>query len=207
MLDEPSVDFLIRNLAISNDGRWLASADSRNQVHLFDLQALKHHVTVPSIVRGWPVTALAFHPADSVLVVVFASNHFILYDVEDQRLSDYSREYTPRLPIHLLSMEDHIFSVSFNPESPRSMFLHSHSYFCHIDLEKPLPEVVQHKKRKHRSSQPDDKGTNYRLIDRYRNVVYSDFVGDSTMVIVELPWLRIVSKLPAAMYRNAYGKK
>jgi hypothetical protein len=36
-------------------------------------------------------------------------------------------------------------------------------------------------------------------------MLYLDFVGPNQMVVVEQPWLRVVSTFPAALQRRVYG--
>jgi len=74
--------------------------------------------------------------------VACASYQFYLYDIEEKRLSDWSREYGNRLPLHLFrSRKDKIIGISFNVQRENTMILYTHSYFCYIDLDKPIPET------------------------------------------------------------------
>ena len=40
---------------------------------------------------------------------------------------------------------------------------------------------------------------------RYGPTLFTDFVSHDEMVIVEVPWVRAVQHLPAALYRKRYG--
>jgi hypothetical protein len=51
------------------------------------------------------------------------------------------------------------------------------------------------------------RGDNYRIVERYRPLVFGDFVGADELVLIECPWLRTVQQLPNPMYRGVYGKK
>lgn len=39
----------------------------------------------------------------------------------------------------------------------------------------------------------------------YNSMLYLDFIGDNEMVVVEQPWLRVISSLPDALHRRVYG--
>ncbi|KAF9427540.1 U3 small nucleolar RNA-associated protein [Podila epigama] len=46
---------------------------------------------------------------------------------------------------------------------------------------------------------------NFQLLHKYQNVLYMDFVGDDSMVAVELPFMKVLSALPPSYYRAHYG--
>ena len=51
------------------------------------------------------------------------------------------------------------------------------------------------------------RGDNYRIVERYRPLVFGEFAGDNELVLIECPWLRTMQQLPNPMYRGAYGRK
>ncbi|KAJ3162242.1 U3 small nucleolar RNA-associated protein 4 [Geranomyces variabilis] len=127
---------MIATLAVSADGQWLASGDMLNRIHVFNLDALKHHATLP--VFSSMHTTLTFHPSSPTLVVTCTSNEFYLYDCEDARLTDWSREYSQRLPFRWLARKEVITGVAFDPRRPSVMIMHGVSHVTFIDLDKPL---------------------------------------------------------------------
>ncbi|KAJ1735282.1 U3 small nucleolar RNA-associated protein [Coemansia biformis] len=46
---------------------------------------------------------------------------------------------------------------------------------------------------------------NFRMTQRYQNLMHAAFVGGDTMVVVERPWIDVASALPAAFHRHKYG--
>ncbi|KAJ2617775.1 U3 small nucleolar RNA-associated protein [Coemansia sp. RSA 1365] len=46
---------------------------------------------------------------------------------------------------------------------------------------------------------------NFRMTQRYQNLMHASFIDSNTMVIVERPWIDVASALPAAYHRHKYG--
>ncbi|KAJ3162842.1 U3 small nucleolar RNA-associated protein 4 [Geranomyces michiganensis] len=127
---------MIATLAVSADGQWLASGDMFNRIHVFNLDALKHHATLP--VFSSMHTTLTFHPSSPTLVVTLTSNEFYLYDCEDACLTDWSRAYSQRLPLRWLARKEVITGVAFDPRRPNVLLMHGNAHVTFIDLDKPL---------------------------------------------------------------------
>ncbi|KAG0035119.1 U3 small nucleolar RNA-associated protein [Podila clonocystis] len=46
---------------------------------------------------------------------------------------------------------------------------------------------------------------NFQLLHKFQNLMYVDFVGDNSLVAVELPFIKVLSSLPPSYYRASYG--
>ncbi|KAJ1963957.1 U3 small nucleolar RNA-associated protein [Dipsacomyces acuminosporus] len=46
---------------------------------------------------------------------------------------------------------------------------------------------------------------NFRMTQRYQNLMHAAFVGSNTMVVVERPWIDVASSLPSAYHRHKYN--
>ena len=93
--------------------------------------------------------------------------------------------------------------------------------FALIDLEKKIPQSckfvpenhVRRWKKRRRSlsggdnakavANPDDVESVICL--RYNSILHMDFIADNEMVVVEQPWLSVISSFPAALERKIYG--
>ncbi|KAI8818219.1 quinon protein alcohol dehydrogenase-like superfamily [Fimicolochytrium jonesii] len=127
---------MVVTLSVSGDGQWLASGDMLNRIHVFNLDSLKHHATLP--IFSTLHTTLTFHPTSPTLITTTASNEFYLYDCEEARLTDWSREYSQRLPLRWLNRKEVVLGVAFDPLRPAGMILWAANHFTFIDLEQPL---------------------------------------------------------------------
>ncbi|KAG0365918.1 WD40-repeat-containing domain protein [Gamsiella multidivaricata] len=46
---------------------------------------------------------------------------------------------------------------------------------------------------------------NFQLLHKFQPLMFVDFVGDNSLVVVELPFIKILSSLPPSYYRASYG--
>ncbi|KAF9974306.1 U3 small nucleolar RNA-associated protein [Actinomortierella ambigua] len=287
ILSNQSAETIV-SMAVSADGLWLATGDLKNRIHIFNLDTLQHHATLP--VFDATLTSLVFHPYSPTLVIPTASNVFYLFNVETRRLTDWSREYSSekRFPTKFLGLKDKVLGISFNPARRNTLLVWGANYICNVDLDHgvgdrnavlnvnkrkrlehiqeelrrqqherrlkkyaalgiaPMPEletgnavvVLKGKGKKSnkkvlapgatastsagttqvpssiksslasKESLGDDdeeKDTNFQLLHKFQPLMYCDFVGDNSLVVVELPFLKILSNLPASYYKASYN--
>ncbi|PLW15946.1 hypothetical protein PCANC_16478 [Puccinia coronata f. sp. avenae] len=101
-------------MAISPDGQWLATADSKRTLHIFNLDAMKHHCYLP--LPGSVVNTIAFPPAmPSVVVVGFANNVLHVMDVETRQVPLWATEVCTNTPEGLRQMRDSMLGMVFAP--------------------------------------------------------------------------------------------
>jgi U3 small nucleolar RNA-associated protein 4 len=200
----------IQSLVVSADGRWLASGDHRHQLHIYDLQALKYHCALP--VASTAHTALAFSPSEAQLVIVYASNEVWEFDLTEKRISEWTRDHKSSLPAALHS-PDKVFSISFNPSKPRCVLLAAHGFMAHLDMSKdktaatkPAPKSPS-AKGAHllKSSDNEVVSDNCRVVKRFKPLLAAGFVAEDRLLVVEVPWIRVLNDLPAALYRHKFG--
>ncbi|KAJ3194406.1 U3 small nucleolar RNA-associated protein 4 [Irineochytrium annulatum] len=129
---------LVCSLAISADGQWLATGDLANRILVFNLDTLKHHVTLPRFKSLH--TSISFHPLSPSLTVSLASNELFIYDAEDGRLSDWSRECSGRLPDRFLHRNEIIMGHAATVSRPEIMVVWAGTYLCSVDVTKPIGE-------------------------------------------------------------------
>nr|KAJ3415656.1 U3 small nucleolar RNA-associated protein 4 [Polyrhizophydium stewartii] len=122
----------VSSLAVSHDGKWLASGDVLNRIHVFNLETHKLQATLP--VFHSLHTSLSFHPTQPTLIVTCTSNEFYLYDVEAARLSDWSRANSHRLPTRFLERRETIMGACIDPAKPTRLVLWGASFMCTVDL-------------------------------------------------------------------------
>jgi U3 small nucleolar RNA-associated protein 4 len=206
----------IQSLVVSADGRWLASADHRHHIHIYDLKALKYHCTLP--VASTAHTALAFSPTEERLVVVFASNEVWEFDLDKQCISEWTRDHKNSLPAALQS-PDKVFSISFDPSRPRCVLLAAHGFMAHLDMTKKntttattaapgTPSKTKAGKGPNHPHKPSDNemvSENCRVVKRFKPLLAAGFVAEDRLLVVEVPWIRVLHDLPAALYRHKFG--
>lgn len=201
--DDQDATAYLRLLSISPDDRFLASVDDSNIVHVFDLETLEHHCSLPT--SASPHTALAFRHNSPMLVTVSASNEVWEYDVLGKRMSVWSRDNQHCLPSSLLKSTDKIFSIVFDASRPRCMLLVANGYMCHIDMDKPASTQVKSKSSSFSKNADTDVSESYRVIKRFKPLLAATFVAPGCMMVAELPWIRVMQNFPPALYRHKYG--
>ncbi|KAI8995336.1 WD40 repeat-like protein [Trametes punicea] len=112
--DAKLVRTTITRMAVSPDGQWLATADDRRRTHVFNLDAVQHHCTLPTFPHS--VHALAFDAsAPSTLVLGFADNSLEVYDVEARHFPRWARALINALPQRFTHLHDPVLGVTFDP--------------------------------------------------------------------------------------------
>ncbi|TDH72239.1 hypothetical protein CCR75_002748 [Bremia lactucae] len=209
----------LTSLAISSDGQWLATGDALNTIAIFNLDSMQFYCRLPR--PSEMHTSMDFSPTGKILVVTLVSNTFVCYDVETKGLSEWYNENHEHLPKEMVEGRN-LKGMAFNPANPDSLFLYSQTSLYQINLSKQASATTALKKSRRRSvsNSSDTDGKNSalvgesvelkddfcRIIDRYRPVSFVDFVAENEMVVVETPWLKVLSRLPGTLHRHKYGK-
>lgn len=218
---------MITHIAGSQDGQWLASADSTHRIHVFNLDSVQvsfknfkafllvidgliifpqHHCTLPSFPHA--ITAFSFNPTSpSLLIIGFANNTIQAFNVEARQFPITS-SFTSLMHLH-----DPISGITFDPSTekpdPRALIWGS-SWMC---KQSPTSTPSEKKKRRHYSQvQPDNMDiggvggpSNIQVVTRYRPILLAEYVGPGELVIIERPLLDLLEILPPAYYKPKYG--
>jgi len=216
-------------MSISPDGQWLATTDDHRRTHIFNLDAVQHHTTLPSFPQ--PAHALAFAPSKpSLLVLGFANNTLELYDVEARQFPPWSRPLCSALPKRFTHLHDAILGVTLAPVAPDDDADKSESggsktsdvlalfwgatWLCKVQFATPVGWGGFEKKRRRRRSGDVDQGAerdgnasvhNFKLVTQYRQILLADFLSPGELVVVERPLTDVLMSLPPAYYRPKYG--
>jgi hypothetical protein len=136
-------------MTISHDGQWLSVANNglgKGAVQVYSIKnQLKHWWTLPCTEA--PVSCIKFLGCDLLqpaLAVACNNGVFYLFDVEQRRISDWSEDLgfpaSNSLPRELSICPDCPDSIAFNPSAPNKFVMGGHSWFCAIDLTRPVPK-------------------------------------------------------------------
>ncbi|KAF8499168.1 WD40 repeat-like protein [Russula emetica] len=208
----------ITRMAISPDGQWLATTDDHLRTHIFNLDSVQHHSSLPTFPQ--PAHALAFAPnSPSLLILGFANNSLELYDVE-------ARQFPP---VRFTHLHDAILGVTLAPADPEKnvdkessigqesvlALFWGATWLCKVQFAAPVGWGGFEKKRRRRRSGGADRGTasvrdrdaidNFKLVTQYRQILLADFISPGELVVVERPLTDVLLNLPPAYYRPKYG--
>ncbi|RMX66947.1 hypothetical protein KXD40_005072 [Peronospora effusa] len=219
--DSTSVPSPLLSLTISLDGQWLATGDALNNIAIYNLDSMQFYCQLPR--PSEMHTNLGFNPSGKTLVVTLVSNSFVCYDVETKGLSEWYRQNHEQFPKELVEGRN-IKGMTFDPANPDFLYLYSQVSLYQINMSKQADRSATMPSKKSRrramSVGTESDGKNdaaegelveledgfCRVVNRYRPLSFVDFVVENEMIIVETPWLKVLSRLPGALHRHKYGK-
>ncbi|XP_068168953.1 U3 small nucleolar RNA-associated protein 4 homolog [Antennarius striatus] len=196
-------------LCTSEDGRWLAAANTHCEIHVYDLQKLKLHCTVP-VYSSCP-TAIGIHPTTSNLVVVHADQQIFEFSLLRKEYTDWSRKLQRQGLHHLwLERDTPVTHVTFSPKNPAHIFLHDMFMFCIIDQSLPLPEekTLLYNQMTLRSLPEKERSRHshaFKICKNFKHLLCVSLLDDHSLVVVERPLLDIMAKLPAPVRQKKFA--
>ncbi|CAG8620383.1 10080_t:CDS:2, partial [Ambispora leptoticha] len=213
----------ITTIVVSNDSRWLATGDLSNNIYIFNLKNLSHYIPVQkfqSLQNG-----LTFSPNSSILLITLTSNEFYLFDLQKENLTDWSRNYSTKLPLKFLELKEKIMGCTFNPGRPESILLWSANFICIVDISKEVGDPDQEidvflrksllLQTYHDISSPrgninhilqdEISRINFKMIRKYQSLIFVDYVKEDSLVVVERPRAEIMKTLPPPFAWAKYG--
>jgi U3 small nucleolar RNA-associated protein 4 len=212
----------ITRMAISPDGQWLATTDDHRRTHIFNLDSVQHHSSLPSFPQ--PAHALAFAPSSpSLLILGFANNSLELYDVEARQFPPWSRALCTALPKRFTHLHDAILGVTLAPAAPENVdkggsqdvlaLFWGATWLCKVQFAAPVGwGGFEKKRRRERNGGIDRSGMwdkdsmhNFKLVTQYRQILLAEFLSPGELVVVERPLIDVLLNLPSAYYRPKYG--
>ncbi|KAG2764961.1 hypothetical protein PC129_g6045 [Phytophthora cactorum] len=214
-----SVPSPLVSLTISSDGQWLATGDASNNIAIYNLDSMQFYCQLPR--PSEMHTSMSFNPSGKTLVVTLVSNSFVCYDVETKGLSEWYRQNHEQFPKELVEGRN-LKGMTFDPANPDFLYLYSQVSLYQINMGKQASAKSPPKKTRRRAmsvgTESDSKNDAAegelveledgfcRVVNRYRPLSFVDFVADNELIIVETPWLKVLSRLPGALHRHKYGK-
>ncbi|KAH9075802.1 WD40 repeat-like protein [Lactarius deliciosus] len=207
-----SLPATITRMAVSPDGQWLATTDDHMRTHIFNLDSVQHHSSLPSFPQ--PAHALAFAPnSPSLLILGFANNSIEVYDVEVRQFPAWSRGLCAGLPKRFTHLHDAILGVTLAPADSttdqRSENFWGATWLCKVQFDAPVGWGGFEKKRRRRRSEAAerDRGAahNFKLITQYRQILLAEFLTTGELVVVERPLTDVLAGLPPPYFKPKYG--
>jgi U3 small nucleolar RNA-associated protein 4 len=213
--------FPVSDVTVSENNEWFAigrNTMGEGSIQVFSrINSYHHWWTLPCLEA--PHSCLKFSSgknADPALLVTCNNGSFYVFNLAKKCLSEWSEDlgvpasqYLPReIPLYL----DYPTRLAFNPATPNKFLMGGHNWFCSIDISSPVPSHCkpfpkQHVKAKNwvTGGNDDNSNKNFTVCLRYTGIIFMDFLGENELLIVEQPWLGVVSSLPNALERRRYG--
>ncbi|KAG8922794.1 U3 small nucleolar RNA-associated protein [Tulasnella sp. 418] len=211
--------------AVSADGQWFASADLRGRCHVFNIDSLQHHCTLPSF--ELPIRSLVFDPRSSdTLLIGLPNNRIHVFDIEERMFPQWASRVCDNLPQSFTGLHDPLqglmfvhpssSSSSFTP-SPRQVIAYGSNWLCKIKLDAGVAtrKGFRSKDRRKRKTQKsaieasneETNEHNFTVVTKYRHMLGVGQLGDQELVIVERPLVDLLSGKgqPPPYYKHRYG--
>ncbi|KAM9854320.1 U3 small nucleolar RNA-associated protein 4 homolog [Aulostomus maculatus] len=196
-------------LFASEDGKWLATANTDREIHVYSLHKMKLHCSVP-VYSSCP-TAIAIHPATSNLLTVHADQQLFEFSLVQKEYTDWSRRLQKQgLHPQWLQRDTPITHVTFNPKNPAHIILHDMFMFCILDKTLPLPDVKtrllnQMTLRSLPEAERIRQSHSFKICKSFQHLMCVSLLEDHSLVVVERPLLDIVSQLPAPVRQKKFA--
>uniref|UniRef100_A0A665VCF9 Anaphase-promoting complex subunit 4 WD40 domain-containing protein n=1 Tax=Echeneis naucrates TaxID=173247 RepID=A0A665VCF9_ECHNA len=196
-------------LFVSEDSKWLAAANTGCEIHIYNLNKLKLHCTVP-VYSSCP-TAIAIHPVTSNLVTVHANQQIFEYSLAQKEYTEWSRKLQKQ-GLHNLWLERDtpITHISFNPNNQAHIILHDMFMLCIIDQSLPLPDrkTLLYNQMTLRSVPESERLRHshaFKICKNFQHLLCVSTLEDQALVVVERPLLDIMSQLPAPVRQKKFA--
>uniref|UniRef100_A0AAY4DRV7 Cirhin n=1 Tax=Denticeps clupeoides TaxID=299321 RepID=A0AAY4DRV7_9TELE len=192
-----------------SDGKFLASANSNSEIHIYNMHKLKAHCTVPVYRSG--VSAMGIHPETNNLVIVHADHQIFEFSIEQMQYTDWSRRVQKEGLHHVwLERDTPVINVTFNPQNPNHVILHDSYMFCIIDQSLPLPDrKSQFHNQLTLKSLPEAERLKhshaFKECKLYQPLLCVDMLENQSLVVVERPLLDITTNLPAPVRQKKFA--
>lgn len=196
-------------LAPSDDGKWLAAANTDCEVYVFNIKKLKLHCIVP-VYSSCP-TAIAIHPTTNNLVMVHADKQVFEFSLGQKEYTDWSRKLQKQ-GLHPLWFERDtpITHVSFSAKNPAHIIMHDVYMMCVIDQSLPLPDPKtrlynQMTLRGQTEAERVQNRHAFKICKSFQDVLFVSTLEDQSLVVVERPLLEVMSQLPAPVRQKKFA--
>lgn len=196
-------------MCVSDDGMWLATANSDSEVHVYNLGKLKYHCTLP-VYSSCP-SAMAINPTGSHLVLVHADQQIYEYSLAQKEYTEWCRALQKKgLHSSWLDRATPVTHAFFSAANPDHIVLHDEHMFCLIDKSLPLPEKDSdlYNQKQLCSMTEKDRIKNshaFKICESFKNLLCVDLLDDHCLVVVERPLLDITAQLPAPVRRKKFA--
>ncbi|CAN1190353.1 WD repeat-containing protein PCN [Linum perenne] len=212
----------------SKDGKWLATINCFGDVYVFNMETQRQHWFISKL-DGASVTAGGFPPQNSnVLVVTTSSNQVYAFDMEAKQLGQWSLCRKFFLPRRYQEFPGEVIGLSFLPltTSP-SAIIYSARAMCVIDFGMPVdlgedvdmvnvpgsplgslktPAIINNNSSRKRRLKDYHQKKNLEFLAFRDPVLFVGHVSENSVLILDKPWVDVVTSLEAApVHRHIYG--
>ncbi|GBG31657.1 U3 small nucleolar RNA-associated protein 4-like [Hondaea fermentalgiana] len=187
----------IKEVVVSDDGRWVAVASAGGQLAVYDVQLKKLQMEIPRASLGGALcSALRFQPdSPGILAVATMRNEVFVFDVQGQKLTPWSLAAAGRMDPLLREQHEPVIGITFDKADPSVMILWGRCFACKVSLA-TLPHALE----------AHESGTlRFSMLTRFKPIIHMDFVDEHEILVVEALWIKVMQTFKDPIKRKIYG--
>ncbi|XP_070574797.1 U3 small nucleolar RNA-associated protein 4 homolog [Ptychodera flava] len=192
-------------LSVSQDSRWLATADNSSHINVYSLDDYQHQCSLPTL--SHQPTAMAFNPHNSLLIVAYCNQKVLEYDVMQKAYTHwqlYSRDISKKWDFR----QTNITQIAYSPTNPDTVFLQDLEMFAVLDK-----KMLTLKREQYEQAKQDGKVKGSKLLEekktpickKYKPLLFMDTLKDNWLVAVQQPLHVLAESLPGSLRQKKYG--
>ncbi|XP_064466809.1 U3 small nucleolar RNA-associated protein 4 homolog isoform X2 [Ornithodoros turicata] len=181
------------HLACVSSGNFLATADGRSNINVYDLSSLKLKCKLP-MHNGFP-TVMKFAPDSTSLIVVYSDNRVVEFSVATSSYTSWYQKIHAAGGI-AISTKSSLTGIAFDPKRKSLIMAYNDHELFIIDKEKELQA---------RNKQSGRKASAIRRNLEFKWLLMFDSLHNGDMVAVEVPPAHILQQLPPPLWQKKYG--
>ncbi len=146
--------------------------------------------------------------------MAFPDNTLQFYDVETRQFPSWGKDLSSALPKRLTHAHDPVIGITFDPtrhsseKQTRSVLLWGSTWICRLSLSEDRMSSKPNKKRRRENAKEPSTATyhdDYKMITHYRPILCLDFLMNGELVVIERPFIDVLSTLPPPFFKPKYG--
>ena len=216
--DDTSHFSSIACMSSSTDGQWLVTADLARRMHVFNLDNLRYHSTLPSL--ELPPVALAFSSlSTSILVAALPNNTIQFFNVDSRSIPAWGPKISLAPSGALSTQREPVLGLAFDPLANEvdNLLIYGSTWLLKMKVPTST-SIIKSESRKRKMDDDHDEshtalpvtsiskaGTSTDVTHKYQPIAMVDFTADGELVVVERPFFSMLGQMAPAFFENRYG--
>jgi hypothetical protein len=157
--------------------------------------------------RSCQPTAVTFHPAEPLLLAVYADKMLMEFNLRELEYTSWSQQFSEHVPLSWMRRHNKVRTVFYHPRQPHHIYLADDEMFCIIDKTQDLPvKAVKLFRNPYSSKKPKSRAKHaFHICEQFKYVLHIDVLNDDSLVIVEQTPDTILQSLPPPLKRKHFG--
>lgn len=204
--DDVSVSLPFKHLSVSPCDKLVCVIDGCSKVFIFSLQERKFISSLPHI-QGEVIVGATFSPKNNNLFVITLQKQIYEYNLDTGKFEMWCLELNRSqiIPTIGKKKDKERVNIVINPAFPEELFIQETDCFGKIIHSSDIPPLITENSgvedviRKHGQDI-------YKMFHKYKSIMFLDFTSMGELVVVELPWDKVLAQLPPPLKRKQFAQ-